>query len=114
MMKKGRKKLKIAESDSDIEFVEVPLVVKTEIVYKDTKAITGVEHELKWGQIYPMLVEGKVLEIVLVDLSLYENILRLGITKIATRPKNFPCTEVIGWMFPNIDIVGMMINDYKV
>ena len=47
MTKKGRKKLKIAESDSDTEVVEVPLAVNTEIVYEDTKAITGAELELK-------------------------------------------------------------------
>ena len=111
MTKKGRKNLKIAESDSDTKNFEVSPVVKTEIVYEDTKAITGADLELKWGQIYPMLVERKVPESGLEDLALYENILRSGITKIATRPKIFPCAEVIGWMFPKIDIVGMMIND---
>ena len=85
--------------------------MKTEIVYEDTKAIIGLELELKWGQIYPMLVERKVSEVGLGDLALYENILRYGLTKIATRPEMFPCAEVIGWMFSKIDIVGMMIND---
>ena len=47
--KKGRKKIKIVESDSDTEVVEVLLAVKTEIVYEDTKVITGAEPELKWG-----------------------------------------------------------------
>ena len=42
-----RKKLKIAESNYDLEIVEVPLAVKVEIVYEDTKAITGAEPELK-------------------------------------------------------------------
>ena len=41
MPKKGRKKLKIAESDSDIDIAEVMLAVKVEIVYEDTKAVTG-------------------------------------------------------------------------
>ena len=49
MTKKGRKKLKSAESDSDTKAVDVPLAVKTEIVYEYMKAITGVEPELKWG-----------------------------------------------------------------
>ena len=91
MTKKGRKKLKIAESNSDTEVVKVSLAVKTEIVYEDTKAITVVELELKWGQIYPMLVERKVPEASLGDLALYENILRYGLTKIATRSDVFPC-----------------------
>ena len=60
-----------------------------------------------------MMVEGKVPETGLGDLVLYENILRSGITKIATRSKIFPCVEVIGWLFPKIDTVGMMINDEK-
>ena len=49
MTKKGRKKLKIAESDFDTEVVEVSLVVRTEIVYEDTKAIIGSDLKLKWG-----------------------------------------------------------------
>ena len=85
--------------------------MKTEIVYEDTKLITRVDPELKWGQIYPMLVEIKVPKAGLGDLALYENILMFGITKIATRLEIFPCVEVIGWMFPKIDTVGMMIND---
>ena len=40
MPKKGRKKLKIAERDSDTDIVEVPPTVKAKIVYEDTKAIT--------------------------------------------------------------------------
>ena len=51
MMKKGRKKLKIVESNSDTEVVEVSSAVKTKIVYEDTKVIKGAELELKWGQI---------------------------------------------------------------
>ena len=111
MMKKGRKKLKIAESDSDTEVVEVPPAIKTKVMYEDTRAITGADLELMWGQIYPMLVERKVLEVGLGDLALYKNILRSGLTKIETRADIFPCAEVIGWMFPKIDTVGMMIND---
>ena len=80
MMKKGRKKPKVVEDDSDVEVVEVLLEVKTEIVYEDTKEITGAELELKWGHIYPILVERKVPEVHLGDLDLYENILRSGIT----------------------------------
>ena len=109
--KKGRKKIKIVESDSDTEVVEVLLAVKTEIVYEDTKVITGLYIELKLGQIYPMLVERKVPEASLGDLDLYENILRSGLTKIATRLDIFPCAEIIGWMLPKIDPVGMIIND---
>ena len=58
-----------------------------------------------------MLAERKVPKAGLEDLSLYGNILRSGITKIATRLEMFPYAEVIGWMLPKIDIVGMIIND---
>ena len=109
--KKRRKKIKIVESDSDTEVVEVLLAVKTEIVYEDTKVIIGAELELKWGYIYPMFIEIKLPEASLGDLAFYENILRSGITIILTRPEIFPSVEVIGWMFPKMDIVGMMIND---
>ena len=111
MPKKARKKLKIPESDSDTDIVEVPPMVKVKTLYEDTKAVTGVEPELKWGQIYPMMVDKKVPEDGLGDLARYENILRSRLTKIATRPEVFPCAEVIGWIFPNIYMVGMIISD---
>ena len=57
------------------------------------------------------MVERKVPEASLGDLALYENILRSELTKIATRVDILPCVEVIGWMFPKIDTVGMVIND---
>ena len=110
MPKKGRKKLRIDESDSDTEVFEVPLAVKTEVVYDDTKVITGVDSKLKWGHIYPMLVERKVPEAGLGDLSLYENILSSRLTKIGTRPELFPYVEVICWLLPKIETVGMIIN----
>ena len=47
ILKKGRKNLRIVESDLDIEVVEVPPTMKTKIVYDDTKVITGAELELK-------------------------------------------------------------------
>ena len=111
MTKKGRKKPKVVEDDSSAEVVEVSQVVNIEIVYEDTKVITGADLEIKWGNIYPMLVERKVPEAGLGDLALYENILRFGITKISTRTNIFPCAEVIGWIFPKIDTIGMIIND---
>ena len=111
MPKKGRKKLKIDESDSDKEIAEFSAVIRVEIVYEDTNGVTGVKPELKWGQNYPMIFDKKVPEGGLGDLSLYENILSSGLTKIATRPKVFPCAKVIDWILTKIDTVGMIIND---
>ena len=58
-----------------------------------------------------MMVERKVSKARLGDLALYENILRSGLTKIATRLEVFPCVEVIGWLLSKIETVGMIIND---
>ena len=38
---------------------EVSPAVKVEILYEDTKAVTGAKPELKWDQIYPMMVDKK-------------------------------------------------------
>ena len=48
MTKKGKKKAKIIDSDSDAEISPIPRV---EIIYEDTMLVIGAEPELKWGQI---------------------------------------------------------------
>ena len=60
MTKKGKKKPKIVEYDSDTKMAEAAPVARVEIIYEDTKAITGTEPEFKWGQMFHMLVEKKV------------------------------------------------------
>ena len=45
--KSGKKKDEPTEVDSDVDIIS-----KTKIIFEDTKAITGVEHEFKWGEIY--------------------------------------------------------------
>ena len=57
MTKKGKKKAKIVDYDSD---AEISLVPRVEIIYEDTNSVTRDEPEFKWGQIYHMLVEKKV------------------------------------------------------
>ena len=47
--KRKNKKAKITEDDSNVE-----VMPRTEIIYEDTKAVTGAEQEFKWGQIYHM------------------------------------------------------------
>ena len=98
MMKRGKKKAKIIDYDLDAEVAEVSPIPRVDIIYEDTKAITRAEPEFRWGQLYHMMVEKRVREAGLEDLSLYNNILRSGITKVATRPKFFPYAEVIGWI----------------
>ena len=83
MTKKGKKKPKIVDYKSDVEITPTPRV---EIIYEDTKSVIRAEPEFKWDQIYHMLNDKKVPEVGLEDLVLYENILKLGITKVSTRP----------------------------
>ena len=60
MPKKGKTKAKVAEEDSDLE-----------IIYKDTKSITGADPKFKWGNIYHMLKNQKVPSVGLEDLPLF-------------------------------------------
>ena len=76
MTKKGKKKANIVDYDSYEEVVEAP-PPRIEIVYEDTKAVTGDELDFKWGQIYHWLVEKKVMEAWLEELALYDNRLDL-------------------------------------
>ena len=78
------------------KWIKIVPMTRVEIIYEDTKSITGTKPEFKWGQMFHMLVEKKVPEAGLEDLALYENILRSGINQVATRPKILPCAEVIG------------------
>ena len=50
MPKKGKKKSKFANEESDVE-----ITAQVEIIYEDTKSITGANPEFKWGKIYHML-----------------------------------------------------------
>ena len=50
MPKKGKNKSKVANDESDIE-----IMPQVEIIYEDTKSVTGAEPKFKWGQIYHML-----------------------------------------------------------
>ena len=95
MPKKGNKKAQVIEEDSDLE-----IMPRVEIIYEDTKSVTGAKMEFKWGQIYPMLQDQKVPDAGLEDLPLFRNILRLEITKVSTQLELFPCDVVIGWIFP--------------
>ena len=47
MTKKGKKKAKIVDYDSDTEVAEVELAPRIEIIYEDTKVITIAEPEFK-------------------------------------------------------------------
>ena len=46
MMKKGKKKARTGEYESDAKISPISSV---KIIYEDTKEVTGVEPEFKWG-----------------------------------------------------------------
>ena len=52
MPKKGKKKAKINDDESD---AEITLTPRVEIIYEDTKSVTSDEPEFKWSQFYHMI-----------------------------------------------------------
>ena len=42
---------------------------------------------------------------------IYANIERLALMKVATRPKLFPCSKVIGWILPRENVLTMILKD---
>ena len=108
MPKKSKKKAKVADDELDIE-----ITPRVEIIYEDNKYVTRVEPEFKWGEIYHMIQDQKVPDTGLEDLTLFDNILRSGITKASTRPELFPCSEVIGWVLSKADAKGMIMYNVE-
>ena len=93
MPNKGKKKSKITDDQSD---VEITPTLRVEIIYEDTKSVTEAKPKFKWGHIYHMLQEKTIPDAGLEDLDLFNNILRLRITRVPTKPELFPFSEFIG------------------
>ena len=45
------------------------------------------------------------------DMPIYANIERSAIMKVATKPELFPCSEVIGWILPRVDVTRMILSN---
>ena len=60
-----------------------------------------------------MLQDQKVPDAGLEDLTLFNNILRLGITKVSIIPEQFPFPEVIGWITSKADARGMIMYNVE-
>ena len=90
MSKRKKKKVPVAEGEPDVE-----VITKVEYIYEDTRATTGVEPYYKWGEIYRMISNQDVPEAGFKELTIYANIEKFSLTKVATRPELFPCSEVI-------------------
>ena len=89
MTKKGTKKRsKASEVDADLEIISGS---RTQTRFVDTKEITGISPEFKWGELYQMIRDQKILDAGLEEMIIYQNIIRLGISKDAMHPKLFPC-----------------------
>ena len=80
-----------------------------EVIYEDTKAITGVEPEYKWGEVYRMISSQTIPNVGFEDMHMYTNIERSALMKVATRPELFPCSEVISWILPRADVTRMIL-----
>ena len=60
-----------------------------------------------------MIKDQKVSDTGLEDIPLYANIMISGITKVAMRPKNFPCAEVIDWILPQANTSTMIMSNIE-
>ena len=103
---KQKKKSQASEEEPKVE-----VITRVEFIYEDTKAISGVKPEYKWGQVYKMISSQTVPDVGFEDMHIYENIERLALMKVATRPKLFPCAEVIGWILPRENVTRMILEN---
>ena len=106
MSKRQNKKAPVAEGEPEVE-----IITKVEYIYEDTKATTGVEPNYKWAEIYRMIANQNVPDAGFEELTIYANIEKLALMKVDTRPKLFPCSEVIGWILPRADVTMMILEN---
>ena len=106
MSKIQKKKAPVAEGEPEVE-----IITKVEYIYEDTKSTIGVELDYKWGEIYMMIVNQNVLDAGFEELTIYANIKKSALMKVATRLELFPCSEVIGWILPRADVTTMILEN---
>ena len=106
MSKRQKKKASAVEEDLEVEVIN-----RVEYPYEDTKFRIGVEPEYQWGKIYRLIMRREVPDIGFEEENIYANIERSSLMKIATRPKLFPCSEVIGWILPRVDVTTMILEN---
>ena len=108
MLKRQKKKALVVEEEPEVE-----VVTKTEYIYEDSKCISGVKIEYPWGEIYRLITRREVPDMGLEEESIYANIERSSLMKIATRPELFPCSEVISWILPREDVTTMILENVE-
>ena len=105
MPKRQKKKAQVAEEEPEVE-----IITKVEFIYKDTKATTGVEKDYKWGEIFRKISNQNVRDVGFEETTIYANIEKSALMKVATRPELFPCSELIGWILPRADVTRMILE----
>ena len=106
MSKRQKKKAPIAEGEPDVE-----ITTKVEYIYEDTRATTEVEPDYKGGEIYRMISNQDVPDAGFEELTIYANIVKSALMKVATRLELFPCYEVIEWILPRADVTTMILEN---
>ena len=86
MSKRQKKKAHVVEGEPKVE-----IITRVEYIYEDTKATTEVELDYKWGEIYRMITNQNVPNAVFEELTIYANIEKSALMKVATRPELFSC-----------------------
>ena len=106
MSKRQKKKDPIVEEEPEVE-----IITKVEYTYEDTKCIVGVELEYKWGEVYRLITHREVPDTGFEEETIYANIERFALMRVATRPELFLCSEVIGWILPRADVTTMILEN---
>ena len=106
MSKIQKKKALFAQVEPEVE-----IITKVEYIYEDTKATTGVKPDYKWGEIYRMIANQNVPDAEFEELTIYANIEKSILMKVAMRPDLFLCSEVIGWILPRADVTTMILEN---
>ena len=86
-VQRQKKKAHVVEGE-----LEVEIITRVEYIYEDTKATTRVEPDYKWGEIYRMIANQNVLDAGFKELTIYANIEKSTLMKVATRSELFPCS----------------------
>ena len=106
MSKRQKNKAPVVEGEPEVE-----IITKVEYIYEDTKSTTGVEPDYKWGEIYRMIANQNVSDAGFEEVTIYTNIKKSALMKVATRPDLFPCLEVIGWILPREYVTTMILEN---
>ena len=69
MPRKGKTKVQAVDEDPEVE-----VIMRVEVIYEDTKVVTGSELEYIWGKIYQMIKDRSIPDAGLEDFPIYANI----------------------------------------